>query len=408
MGLFGTRRHHHNGVVYLLITSLLAAVALASSAATNNVEGDSRSKRQQLWNRFVDKLNTATPEHQSLLQERAQALGQTYFGQILDEDEQEEGDAAEETIRRQLQSASGPYAALNLTAPTRQCGEIIATLTLSDLETVAKGFVEALLPLSTTLAAFSPVALQFLSGALKYGIQVQKICTSCQQISELYAGEAFVTDTSSDYSFGTFCGSAKYGYGVTTSGLLLLPMDPSTGKPFSQATLRAAIFTHGTTAGSQRAPSGLFPSNFTAAVTQTNNTVLVYTVASLLDIIPAVIGASAGAVGIMPDYIGYGESYQFAKSYLVSSLYQQASVTLWLAARHMLASVAAAGDPCTVLDNVVTVIGYSEGGYAAFSACLAFNQLTVGQSKVRILSCKPGGAPLGLDYVVSYTFGKGA
>lgn len=376
-------------VVLCLLGSLLLGRLVESAKGNDNLE-----VRQKIWQQFVAQISSASPEQERFLQKRAESLGMEYF------QGHQEDDAKEVNLLDHLQN-SRLEADFNL--PTRKCGEIIANLSVSDLKDVAKGIVNNLFPSNSTLEAFAPVALELLSSTLKYPIQVQKICSSCGEIQNFYQGESFLHDTST-YGFATFCGKDRYGYNVTTSGLLLLPIDPSTGKVFTK-TLRSAVFTHGTTSGSQRAPSGVFPSNITATL-QATGTQELKNIAALLDVIPALFGASAGAVLVMPDNIGYGESYQSPKSYLVYSLYQQASVTLWLAARRMLLSVSSPKSLCTALDHVVSVTGYSEGGYSSFSTCLALNQLSVAGSKVRVSRCQCGGTPFDLDYVISFNLGK--
>jgi hypothetical protein len=395
------RRCGRHQVAFLGLSGKLLLVLglLIVSVVLGNEDDYNLLSRQQIWDRFVEQLSAVSPEQELLLRERAQALGNEYFSKHRVDDEDFLTDDA---IHRALQ---GPLVGLNLTGPTRQCGEVIAELSLADLHTIGNAFINVILPPSSPLGSYATVASLFLGMTLTYAIQVQTICSSCEDVVDMYAGESFLTDTS-DYGFGTYCGADRYGYNVTTSGLLMLPIDNSTGEVFTQAVLRGSIFTHGTTAGSQRGPSGLFPTNATAAVTQQNSTLDLYEVGALLDIIPAIIGASAGAVAILPDNIGYGQSYDYQKGYLIYSLYQQASVTMFLAARRMLLSVTSSDSPCTVLDTVVTVTGYSEGGYSAFSSCLAFNQLSIEGTKVRVLNCQCGGTPFDLDYVISYTFGK--
>lgn len=389
----------------LLVGWLMVAAASPTPAVGNDLPDDLTARshhRRQLWNRFIDQLSALSPEEELEMQLRAEALGEEYFRPSNNNAFHDVVVTDDMLTRHLLQQ--GPLLGLNLTAPTRQCGEIIAVLSVDEVRDVGNSVLHDIVPAGTFGFLAASTASALLDSTITYGVMVQKICSSCQDVSNLYAGEAFLSNTS-DYGFGTYCGSGKYGYNVTTSGLLMLPIDPSTGKVFTNRTLRSAVFTHGTTTGSQRGPSGLFPDNITASLMQPNRTVDQYEVGSLFDIIPALIGASAGTVVVMPDNIGYGESFDFPKAYLTYSLYQQASMSLWLAARHTLLSVSTKSASCTPLDDVVTVTGYSEGGYSALSTCLAFNELSLGDTKIRVLRCQCGGSPLDLDYVISYTFG---
>ena len=92
-------------------------------------------------------MSDVTPEQEDLLRQRAQALGKAYFVQPSKDRSSGEAQAVTDgaaACRRHLQ---GPLLGLNLTAPTRRCGDIIADLTVDDLQTIGNALIQAVLPL---------------------------------------------------------------------------------------------------------------------------------------------------------------------------------------------------------------------------------------------------------------------
>lgn len=386
-----TRRFdtHRPVIGNYLVPLLLLTGVLTVGATTASRNQDTLQVQELTWERLLGQISTTSPEFGHRIEQQTKLWSELQFGEARHREGLESQDDT-----RSLQSS---------VAPTRKCNEFIAELSIADLKVVAQAFVGTIFPTGSPLAAFAPLVLQALASTLKYPIQVQKICSSCQQIQMQYRGEDFLKDNST-HGFATYCGRGKYGSNVVTSGLLLMPVDPATGKVFT-GKLRSGVFTHATTSGSQNGPSSAFPSNLTAEL-QVSAAQTAQLVFLIIDIIPGLIGASAGTVLVIPDNIGYGESYEYPKSYLINSLYQQSSMTLWLAARRMLSFSSTPNTPCTELDTAVSVNGYSEGGYSAFSACLAFDSLKLEGSKIRILRCQTGGTAFDLDYVISYTLGK--
>jgi hypothetical protein len=62
----------------------------------------------------------------------------------------------------------------------------------------------------------------------------------------------------------------------------------------------------------------------------------------------SVVAATAGTMAIMPDYLGYGESYEYDRSFFTNVPYEQSIALAWLAAQTYL-SESTRG--CTTLEN---------------------------------------------------------
>jgi hypothetical protein len=146
---------------------------------------------------------------------------------------------------------------------------------------------------------------------------------------------------------------------------------------------------------------------------------------SYIDYLSAMVAASAGAVSITPDYIGYGESVGYNRTFISKIPYEQAISLAWLGTKKYIDEEL---DSCSFLENTATltgkltwtvfffivdllltlyfgciiyhisttpcfinslVLGYAEGGYAAIVGALALEQ-----NGVRILGTYPGGAPI--------------
>jgi hypothetical protein len=67
-----------------------------------------------------------------------------------------------------------------------------------------------------------------------------------------------------------------------------------------------------------------------------------------------VMAAAAGTISVVPDYLGYGESYQYDRAFFTKLPYQQSIALSWLAAKKYL-SESSLG--CTELTNSATVHG---------------------------------------------------
>jgi hypothetical protein len=90
--------------------------------------------------------------------------------------------------------------------------------------------------------------------------------------------------------------------------------------------------------------------------------------------------ASSGAVSLMPDYMGYGESSgTIFKAYLVKQQYQTSIIPLWLMADRIIQSES---DCTAALASAAAIVGYSEGGYVAVALAEGLDKMGVDIIKV--------------------------
>jgi hypothetical protein len=85
--------------------------------------------------------------------------------------------------------------------------------------------------------------------------------------------------------------------------------------------------------------------------------------------------ASAGMISIMPDYLGYGESL-LTHNRTIGHIphYQQAAIVSWRWTQLWLQNLT---QGCTVLEDVATINGFSEGGFASLSSAAMFDEMGV-------------------------------
>lgn len=75
------------------------------------------------------------------------------------------------------------------------------------------------------------------------------------------------------------------------------------------------------------------------------------------------MGAS-GTVSIAPDTLGYSNTYDYFRGYVVKKQYQTSFIPLWLKTKRTIAEETKCASE---LGNGLTIAGYSEGGYGAFA-----------------------------------------
>lgn len=73
-----------------------------------------------------------------------------------------------------------------------------------------------------------------------------------------------------------------------------------------------------------------------------------------IDYLSAMVAASAGAVSITPDYIGYGESLGYNRTFVSKIPYEQAISLAWLGTKKYIEDEL---DGCSVLESTATVTG---------------------------------------------------
>ena len=88
---------------------------------------------------------------------------------------------------------------------------------------------------------------------------------------------------------------------------------------------------------------------------------------------------SSGTVSIAPDTLGYSNTYDYFKGYILKKQYQTSFIPLWLKTKR---TIAEETDCVSELGNGLTVAGYSEGGYGAFAIAQAAESVGIDVQKV--------------------------
>ena len=78
---------------------------------------------------------------------------------------------------------------------------------------------------------------------IKYDVQAQVVCASCNEMMSSYDGADFMNEDGR-HAFMSYCGNDRFAADVTHSALLLIPHDPGTGKPI-QGILKSHLYTKG-------------------------------------------------------------------------------------------------------------------------------------------------------------------
>ena len=182
---------------------------------------------------------------------------------------------------------------------------------------------------------------------VKFGIQARKICASCTDF--MFPGKS---------CYESFCGPDNYGYEATVSGLLVVPYGNDVyGNPPPDP-LSGHTWMHGTIAETCKVPSETF-GNFLSGE-------------MVADVLASVLFAGSGQFVTAPDYLGYGESFDFHKAYIVGKPYMSSAAVLWTEASQTIADVYGYSAGCAAV-----VSGYSEGGGGAARATMALSCIGV-------------------------------
>lgn len=121
-------------------------------------------------------------------------------------------------------------------------------------------------------------------------------------------------------------------------------------------------------------PSEFWPTALAATFTAIG---LPNNIASFLNYLEAMMAVSAGAVAVLPDYLGFGESGGgggsdgFFRAPYFHPAYMQQALAYYAAQDY----VKTATNSCTTLSNTLSVTGFSEGGYGAVIVSLALTRL---------------------------------
>lgn len=278
--------------------------------------------------------------------------------------------AAWDVIGRFLQKLASPHhrRRRHLQTPPQQqpaCGEILDTLGYLELRALLEQLIAQQLVLSV-LEQFYVNAVVLPS--VEFGVQIRKVCASCSE---------FAPDVSSTSSSTTAaCLPDEYGFDALHSGLLIIPLDDKNENQIKPGTSTVNILCHGTQSGNQDIPSNQW------SIVNPSTQVLM----------GVLVSSMTGTFTLAPDYIGYGESSEdHYRAYLVRRAYPTSVLPLLYKAEEI---VAQETNCASALADSMTVMGYSEGGYAAVAVADAMHQM--GKT---IITVKSGGAPFRLSSV---------
>ena len=96
----------------------------------------------------------------------------------------------------------------------RDCGEVIASVTLAEVQALLEVSVSFLLQ-DPSLASFRVIARQLLFSDVKYGFKAVKVCMSCEEALDVLSEEQLAN--SDPFSYSSYCSEEKYGYGAVSS-----------------------------------------------------------------------------------------------------------------------------------------------------------------------------------------------
>ncbi|KAK1736308.1 hypothetical protein QTG54_012908 [Skeletonema marinoi] len=151
--------------------------------------------------------------------------------------------------------------------------------------------------------------------AVKHGVQVRKVCASCEEETN---HPGFTNEDSDGIGY---CDSDAYVYEAKNSGLVVFPTDDE--GTILPGALSVSAWAHVTIAGTCDTPTGTFkPSDHGKISIDATTTLL--------------MGAS-GTVAIAPDTLGYSNTYDYFKGYIVKKQYQTSFIPLWLKTKRTIA-----------------------------------------------------------------------
>lgn len=299
----------------------------------------------------------------------------------------------------------------NLQSSNRDCNEEFASVTIDEIQALLDFFASSIPgdPDEEDDNLDRSRLRQLIDPSLRYNLTVAKVCLRCSEIGFQDLSTQALLSTS-PYGFPSYCAVDQYGWDAPHSALVLTPAmndnDDSTGSTGGQTMLmgelRGFVAGHVTEFNAHAGPTDLWPDGNVIAILESDALTTEQKEATFRSFVSSLVAASAGAVAILPDYIGYGESRNYDRAYLQLFPYLQAAGVTYAAAKRYV-SLASSG--CTVLSDVASTAGYGEGGYFAVVGALALVQ-----NDVEVLSAKAGGAPYDLDvqlgYSISMDFGS--
>jgi len=283
-------------------------------------------------------------------------------------------------VRRYLEGMQGSRRRRVLQPSNRTCGEQISAITTTEILDLVNIFIEYMLPEN-----FRDTVRAVVTSMVKYDLAVYKVCGSCY------------VDLPSIES----CRGDQYGHNATHSALVFLPLNGTTDAPLA-GKLRGYIYMHGTPLSVDKAPTEVWPGDLgealAAAISELpNQAKLLELIGNTLEYWVVLLFASAGTVGLAPDYIGYGASLAtHNRAYLVANAYQQDVVVLFSTTKKFVRGLTGG---CTLLEDTVTMSGTSEGGTGVIEGAIALRQLGV-----KVLQAFSAIGPIDVEQFVVFAF----
>jgi hypothetical protein len=95
----------------------------------------------------------------------------------------------------------------------RECGEVVASVTLAEVNMFLGVYVNALFP-DPADTATRQIAASTLLANVKYGFEAVKVCMTCAEAMEVLSDEQLAS--SAIHSYSSYCSEEKYGYGAVS------------------------------------------------------------------------------------------------------------------------------------------------------------------------------------------------
>ena len=274
-------------------------------------------------------------------------------------------------------------------AAQRDCGDTLGTLSGDAVRKAGKLFLEPLVS-----ADRLEDTAEILYYTTVFDVQVVKLCSSCERLAESLFEEG---REPVNLFYQSYCGPESYGYIAPLSGLAFLPLDPTTGELLHKTKLRTFVSLG--TSGDKTVPTEAWPDNFgqfvdSVLLGQTDQHDFQFLMSEFL---PALVAATSGSIGYLPDYHGYGRSTEWAdRTVFWPQMYTQVAMVGWL---HLAEYVRERTLGCTLVEKAVTLRGIEDGAFA-----IPFVMDAMRRFDIKILKAFMDAGPLDLQTFLVDTF----